>query len=73
MSSSSNQLGKIIRDLRVAKRISQEALGERAGIHRTYVSQLERGMKSPTIVILQRIAKALEIQASEILKRMEDV
>ena len=72
MSNSSSQLGTIIRDLRVAKRISQEVLAERAGIHRTYVSQIERGMKSPTIVVLQRIAQALDMRASEILMRMEE-
>lgn len=64
-------LGKIISDLRKSAGISQEELAERASIHRTYVSQLERGLKSPTIIILIKLSKALETTPSKIMKMLE--
>lgn len=65
-------LGAAIARLREAEGISQEELAERANIHRTYVSQLERGLKSPTLSILQRIAVALDVRASRIVRLAED-
>ncbi len=58
--------------LRRTARLSQEELAERAAIHRTYVSQIERGLKSPTIVMLFRLAKALDTTASKVLKQLEN-
>ena len=52
--------------------ISQEQLAERAGIHRTYVSQLERGIKVPTLTVLFNLSGALGIKASLIVKQLED-
>jgi transcriptional regulator with XRE-family HTH domain len=66
-------VGRVICDLRRAAGISQEELGERAGIHRTYVSQLERGIKSPTIVILQKLSDALSTKPSSILNLAENI
>jgi len=63
--------GKIIAGVRRTARLSQEELAERAAIHRTYVSQVERGLKSPTIVMLFRLAKALDTAPSKILKQLE--
>jgi transcriptional regulator with XRE-family HTH domain len=63
--------GKIIADMRQAARLSQEELAERADIHRTYVSQIERGLKSPTLVMLFRLAKALDTTPSRMLKQLE--
>jgi transcriptional regulator with XRE-family HTH domain len=63
--------GKTIAGLRQAARLSQEELAEQAAIHRTYVSQIERGLKSPTIVILFKLANALDTTPSKILKQVE--
>ncbi len=63
--------GKIVAGLRLSARISQEELADRAGIHRTYVSQIERGLKSPTIVMLLKLAKALDTPASKIVRHLE--
>lgn len=49
-----------IRKLRVRRGISQEDLAVDASIDRTYVSRLERGMENPTVVVLERLAAALE-------------
>jgi transcriptional regulator with XRE-family HTH domain len=64
-------LGQIISRRRQKCHLSQEELADRAGIHRTYVSQIERGLKSPTLVILMSIAKALDTKASAILSELE--
>lgn len=46
---------------------SQEEFAERAGIHRTYVSDLERGARNPTITIIERLADALSVSAGALL------
>jgi transcriptional regulator with XRE-family HTH domain len=63
--------GKIIAGLRQAAKLSQEELAERADTHRTYVSQIERGLKSPTIVMLLRLSKALETTPSKLMRQLE--
>lgn len=71
MKSPNSALGRIIADLRQAAALSQEELAERAELHRTYISQLERGLKSPTVVTLCQIAKALNTTPSKIMKQLE--
>ncbi|MCK1532842.1 helix-turn-helix transcriptional regulator [Bradyrhizobium sp. 171] len=61
----------MISGLRHSARLSQEELAGRAGIHRTYVSQIERGLKSPTIVMLLKLSKALETTPSKIMRQLE--
>jgi transcriptional regulator with XRE-family HTH domain len=63
--------GEVISQLRRNACLSQEMLADRAGIHRTYISQLERGLKSPTLAVLMKIAAALDVRASEILILLE--
>ena len=48
-----------LRRLRVKRSLSQEALAGDAGIDRTYVSRLERGLENPTIGLLEQLADAL--------------
>jgi transcriptional regulator with XRE-family HTH domain len=66
-------ISQTIAQLRHEASISQEELAHRAGIHRTYVSQIERGLKSPTLHILIQIANALDTSASEIISKVEAV
>ena len=58
--------GNILR-LRTAVGWSQEELAHNAGLHRTYVSGLERGVRNPTITVLERIAKALEATLADLV------
>jgi transcriptional regulator with XRE-family HTH domain len=51
--------------------ISQEQFGFQAGIHRTYVSQLERGLKSPTLGAILKIARALNMPAGTLVAAVE--
>ena len=50
-----------MRKYRVEKHLSQEALAEKAGLHRTYISAIECGRRSIALENVQRIANALEI------------
>jgi transcriptional regulator with XRE-family HTH domain len=52
-------VAKNLRRLRVAKNISQEVLAVDADVDRTYVSRLERGLENPTVLVLKRLATAL--------------
>ncbi|MGE5538062.1 MAG: helix-turn-helix domain-containing protein [Gemmatimonas sp.] len=54
-------VGQNVRRLRKEKGLSQEALAFESGLHRTYVSDIERGVRNPTVLILHEIAQALKI------------
>ncbi len=60
-------VGANIRRIRQDARLSQEELAEAAGINRTYLSQLENGHSSPTLDILERIARALDVPISALI------
>lgn len=68
---------RALRQLRTDKGLSQEALGLEAGLHRTYVSQLERGLKSPSLKTLYKIALVLNVNLVELMslvqREIEDV
>lgn len=66
-------LGRVLAAERKRANLSQESLAFECGLHPTYVSQLERGLKSPTVRTLLAVAQALDIKASDILRRVEDV
>ena len=62
------RLGSNIRRLRIERGLSQEAFADLANIHRTYVSDIERGARNPTITIVQRLGDALGVEAGDLLK-----
>lgn len=64
-------VGKAIAELRNGADVSQESLAFECELHPTYISQIERGLKSPTVRVLFRIAEALGMEASEVLRRVE--
>jgi transcriptional regulator with XRE-family HTH domain len=61
------RLAANLRRLRHEKGWSQEEFAFQAGIHRTYVSDLERGARNPTITIVERLAVPLGVTASAML------
>ena len=63
--------GQAVKEMRGRLHISQEELGFRAGLHRTYVSQIERGLKSPSLRTVQRIADAFQMDVLKLLQRAE--
>ena len=67
------QLGYRIRYLRTQKGLSIEALALEAEINRNYLGDLERGMRNPTVVILNKIAKALEVDLSTLFEGIKEL
>lgn len=62
-------LGDVIRSRREYLNFSQENLASECGFHRTYISQLERGQKSPTLRTLIILAKALKMEPADLIKQ----
>jgi transcriptional regulator with XRE-family HTH domain len=62
-------LGKAIRQLRVAKGISQEELALRAEVDRSYVGRVERGDNNAAILTLAKLAKALGVSVARLLEK----
>ena len=69
--SASTVFGKILRELRLEKGLSQEQLGFEADLRRTYVSILELGQQQPSLTTIFKLAKALNIKASHLLELVE--
>jgi len=61
------RLGQNVRRLREAKGWSQEDYADRAGIHRTYVSDIERGRRNPTVTVVEKLAVPFAIRPGELL------
>lgn len=61
------RLARNLRRLRDAKGWSQEKFAFEANIHRTYVSDIERGARNPTITVVEKLALPLGVTASELL------
>ena len=66
------QLGMRIRFLRKQRNLSIEDLALEAGVNKNYLSDLERGMRNPSLKILSKIATALKISISELTKAIEE-
>lgn len=56
-----------IREERKRQGLSQEALAEKTGLHRTYIGSVERGERNVSIDNIERIAKALDVKAADLL------
>lgn len=63
--------GNVIRELRLEREMSQEELAHAADRHRTYVSLIERGINSPSLQTIFRLARVLGVKPSELLSRVE--
>jgi transcriptional regulator with XRE-family HTH domain len=62
-----HRLAANLRRLRLEKGWSQEDYADRAGIHRTYVSDIERAARNPTITIVEKLAKPFEVRTGSLL------
>ncbi len=61
------QVGINLRRFRREKEWSQEDLAFESGLHRTYVSGIERGVRNPTLLILEKLAKTLGVAPAELV------
>lgn len=63
--------GLIVRELRQKNNISQEKLAERSSLDRSYISEVENGYKTPTIITVSKIGRALGVRPSRIFQLVE--
>jgi transcriptional regulator with XRE-family HTH domain len=61
------RFGQRLREIRTGKEISQEDLAATAGLHRTFVSLIERGQRNVTLRTIERLAKALGIKMADLM------
>lgn len=62
--------GRVLRQVREEKKLTQEKLAELADVDRTYIYRLETGKRSPSLSIIIRIAKALKVSPGTLLDRL---
>ncbi len=64
--------GDAIRVRRKQLGLSQEALSFKAGLHRNYISDIERGLKSPSLRVIVKLAEALDLTVSALIQMTEE-
>lgn len=67
-----SKVGAVIQAVREEKGLSQEIVSGLAGIGRTHLSAIERGVRKPTLDTFFKLAEALDIPASELMKQIEN-
>ena len=65
------EIGKVIREWRMERKVSQEEFAYRCGVHRTYMTHLERGSNMPSVEVLARIARGFGIEISAVFLELE--
>jgi len=64
------RVGLNVRHFREERGLSQEAFAFDCGLHRTYISAVERGIRNPTVVVLEKMAAALNVPSAQLLEEM---
>lgn len=72
-SQSAVTFGRAVRELRGRVGISQEELGFRARVHRTYVGQVERGERNPTLMAIVKLAEGLAVEPADLVARAQQL
>lgn len=67
------KFGLRVRELRVARGISQEVLAQKSGLHRTYIGGIERGERNVSLENIQKIANGLNISIESLFCGLEEV
>ena len=62
------RVGRNVKKVRQDRGLSQEGLAFECGLHRTYISGVERGVRNPTVMVLEQIAKTLKVPAARLLE-----
>jgi transcriptional regulator with XRE-family HTH domain len=64
-------VGEVIRELRKEYKVSQEKLADGIDSHQVYISEIEKGDKLPSLVVLRNIAKFFKLSLTELVARIE--
>lgn len=73
ISPTGEQVGRAVREIRVAREMNLQALGKASGLHWTYLSGIERGLRNPSLNVLAAIAGAFGLSTTELIRRAERV
>lgn len=65
--------GRVVKALRCSHHLSQEGLAEKANLNRTYYGEVERGIATPSLATVAKIAAALNLPTSELIARSEQL
>jgi transcriptional regulator with XRE-family HTH domain len=65
------KFGMVLKKLRATKGLSQEEFAHNVGLHRTYISQLERGLKSPSLRTMDKLCDELGVSLVELMRHLE--
>ena len=66
------RFGLNLKRIRHARGWSQEELADITGLHRTYISGIERGIRNPTLMIIEQISTAIKVNPADLLKKDTD-
>ncbi len=69
---SPKRLGVMVKQLRQKRGLTQEALAKKVKGHRVYIAQIEARTKTPSLGMLERLAKALKVKVTELLEKPEE-
>lgn len=62
------KFGQQLKKLRVEKNLTQEQFAKKCGLHKNYIGMVERGVRNPSLINIEVIAKGLEISISDLMK-----
>lgn len=65
------RFGARVHALRIERRLPQDVLASRTQVHRNYISEIERGKRNVSLRIIERLAKALDVEIAELFKDMD--
>ena len=64
----STKLGKNLKKIRIAKKMSQGDISRALEVHRAYISGIENGKRNPTLATIEKLANAIGVSVNELLK-----
>jgi transcriptional regulator with XRE-family HTH domain len=69
MTDISKQFGKRVKEIRLKKKMSQGDVAKVLKVHRSYVSGIERGVRNPSLKVIERVANAFGVNIEEVIKK----